>query len=114
MDQYTLGLDPLPKKTRKEAILEAALRCFNADGFEATTIESIGGVLTERITVTKALWIFGVIQGLSNVGYALIAAMPVDRTLLYVAVSLENFTGGLGTKLKAGDQITIVPAIAGG
>ncbi|MBM4783209.1 MAG: AmpG family muropeptide MFS transporter [Archangiaceae bacterium] len=57
----------------------------------------IGGVLTERITVTKALWIFGVIQGLSNVGYAVVAAMPVDRTLLYVAVSLENFTGGLGT-----------------
>lgn len=57
----------------------------------------IGGVLTERLTVARALWIFGVIQGLSNVGYALVAAMPVDRTLLYVAISLENFTGGLGT-----------------
>jgi PAT family beta-lactamase induction signal transducer AmpG len=57
----------------------------------------IGGALTERLSVPKALWIFGVIQGLSNVGYALIAAMPVDRTLLYAAVSLENFTGGLGT-----------------
>lgn len=57
----------------------------------------IGGVLTERLTVPKALWIFGVIQGLTNVGYAVVAASPVDRTLLYVAVSLENFTGGLGT-----------------
>lgn len=29
------------KKTRKDTILEAALHCFNTDGFEATTIESI-------------------------------------------------------------------------
>ncbi len=57
----------------------------------------IGGFLTERISVTKALWIFGIIQGLSNVGYAAVAAMPVDRPLLYAAISLENFTGGLGT-----------------
>jgi MFS transporter, PAT family, beta-lactamase induction signal transducer AmpG len=57
----------------------------------------LGGLLTERLTVPRALWIFGVIQGLTNVGYAVVAASPVDRTLLYVAVSLENFTGGLGT-----------------
>ncbi|MBL8922366.1 MAG: MFS transporter [Myxococcaceae bacterium] len=57
----------------------------------------IGGVLTERLSVARALWIFGVIQGLSNVGYAVIAAMPPSRPLLYAAISLENFTGGLGT-----------------
>ncbi len=57
----------------------------------------IGGLLTERLSVPRALWIFGIIQGLTNVGYAVVAASPVDRTLLYVAVSLENFTGGLGT-----------------
>ncbi len=56
----------------------------------------VGGLATLRIGVTRALWIFGVIQGLSNVGYALIASQPVDRTLLYFGVSLENFTSGLG------------------
>lgn len=33
---------------------------------------------------------------------------------IYVGEEDVRFTGGLGTKLKAGDQITIVPAIAGG
>jgi PAT family beta-lactamase induction signal transducer AmpG len=57
----------------------------------------VGGFASQRLSMTRALWVFGIIQGLSNVGYAVVAAMPVDRTLLYVAVSLENFTGGLGT-----------------
>ncbi len=56
----------------------------------------IGGLVTQRIGVTRALWIFGVIQGLSNAGYALIASQPVNRWLLYFGVSLENFTSGLG------------------
>jgi len=57
----------------------------------------IGGFLTQRLSVTRALWIFGVVQGLSNVGYAVVAELPVNRALLYAAVSLENFTSGLGT-----------------
>ncbi|MDX2013776.1 MAG: MFS transporter [Myxococcaceae bacterium] len=57
----------------------------------------IGGFASQRLSMTRALWVFGVIQGVSNVGYAVVAAMPVSRPLLYAAVSLENFTGGLGT-----------------
>jgi MoaD family protein len=33
---------------------------------------------------------------------------------IYVGEEDVRFTGGLGTQLKAGDQISIVPAIAGG
>ena len=33
---------------------------------------------------------------------------------IYVGEEDVRFTGGLGTELKAGDQISIVPAIAGG
>lgn len=57
----------------------------------------VGGFASQRLSMTRALWVFGVIQGLTNVGYAVVASMPVNRTLLYAAVSLENFTGGLGT-----------------
>lgn len=57
----------------------------------------VGGLAAQRLSMARALWVFGIIQGVSNVGYALIAISPVDRTLLYFAVSLENFTGGLGT-----------------
>ncbi len=56
----------------------------------------VGGVVTQRLGVGRALWVFGVIQALGNVGYAAIAGLPVDRTLLYVGVAVENFTGGLG------------------
>lgn len=67
----------------------------------------LGGLLTERLTVPRALWIFGVIQGLTNVGYAAVAASPVSRPLLYAAVSLENFTGGLGTAAFSYLMITL-------
>ncbi|MFO0741292.1 MAG: MoaD/ThiS family protein [Labilithrix sp.] len=33
---------------------------------------------------------------------------------IYVGEEDVRFTGGLGTELKAGDQISIIPAIAGG
>jgi molybdopterin converting factor small subunit len=33
---------------------------------------------------------------------------------IYVGEEDVRFTGGLGTALKAGDQISIIPAIAGG
>jgi molybdopterin converting factor small subunit len=33
---------------------------------------------------------------------------------IYVGEEDVRFTGGLATELKAGDQISIVPAIAGG
>lgn len=33
---------------------------------------------------------------------------------IYVGEEDIRFTGGLGTELKAGDQISVIPAIAGG
>ena len=38
----------------------------------------------------------------------------VRRINIYVGEEDVRFSGGLKTELKAGDQITIVPAIAGG
>lgn len=55
-----------------------------------------GGLVTQRIGVTRALWVFGVIQALGNLGYAVIAGYPPHRALLYSGVAIENFTSGLG------------------
>lgn len=68
----------------------------------------IGGYITDRIGIYKALWVLGIIQVLPNLGYALCAevlpralpgvSLPVTHQILLYSVSgLESFAGGLGT-----------------
>jgi len=67
-----------------------------------------GGWYTDRSGIFKALWVLGLWQALSNLGYAYVAsALPLaesgavlgesQRWLMYAASALESFTGGLGT-----------------
>ncbi len=56
-----------------------------------------GGVLTTVAGLGHALWIGGVLQIVSNVGYVLLATSAPDRLLLTGAMVLENLTQGLGT-----------------
>ncbi len=67
-----------------------------------------GGWYTDRVGIFRALWVLGLLQALSNLGYALAASLiPAaatgsallieHRVLLYSASALESFTGGLGT-----------------
>lgn len=45
----------------------------------------------------------------------LVDAKGIRRFInIYVGEEDVRFTGGLGTELKAGDQVSIIPAIAGG
>ena len=66
-----------------------------------------GGWYTDRTGIFKALWVLGLFQALSNLGYA-IAAYYVPygagvepllwhRAVIYTASAMESFTGGLGT-----------------
>lgn len=70
----------------------------------------IGGWITDRIGIFKSLWILGLFQAFSNLGYAWVAnVLPVGsvqqetalllqhKILLYSASGIESFTGGLGT-----------------
>jgi len=57
----------------------------------------VGGVLTSRIGVFHGLWIFGLLQALSNLGYAGAAWAEAGRPGIYAASLVESFTGGLGT-----------------
>ncbi len=67
-----------------------------------------GGWITDRIGIFRALWILGLAQAFSNLGYWLAANLipaPVPgvviafehKALLYAASATESFTGGLGT-----------------
>jgi PAT family beta-lactamase induction signal transducer AmpG len=67
-----------------------------------------GGWITDRIGIFSALWILGLAQALSNLGYWIAAGIiplatvgaeiPFEHKLiLYAASATESFTGGLGT-----------------
>lgn len=56
-----------------------------------------GGVLTTAVGVGRALWIFGIIQSLSNIGYVAVAMSPVNRPLMLAATGFETLTSGMGT-----------------
>lgn len=71
----------------------------------------IGGWYVDRVGLFRGLWVLGLWQALSNLGYALVAslvpagsaaqpALPPDlaaQALVYSASALESLTGGLGT-----------------
>lgn len=67
----------------------------------------VGGWYTDRAGIFRALWVLGLFQALSNLGYAIAAGLiPYGpgaspelwhRAALYSASAAESFTGGLGT-----------------
>ena len=67
-----------------------------------------GGWFTDRVGVFRGLWILGLTQIFSNLGYAWLAhefplpGMPIEQPLdhqvmMYAASAVESFTQGLGT-----------------
>ena len=67
-------------------------------GLAATVVGAfIGGLLLERWSLHRALWVFGVLQGLGALGFFAIALGWQGYPALVSAVALENFTSGLGT-----------------
>lgn len=67
-------------------------------GFGATIFGAmLGGWLTSKLGVFRALWMLGLIQAASNLGYYAAAALPRSQVVAYGAVIIEEFTGGMGT-----------------
>jgi MFS transporter, PAT family, beta-lactamase induction signal transducer AmpG len=67
-------------------------------GIAASVIGALaGGALTTRWGIFHALWILGLTQALSNLGYAAAAWGNAPRAGIYAASLVESFTGGLGT-----------------
>jgi PAT family beta-lactamase induction signal transducer AmpG len=57
----------------------------------------LGGVLTTGMGVGRALWAFGILQSLANIGYVIVAMSPVNRPLMLTATGFETLASGMGT-----------------
>jgi PAT family beta-lactamase induction signal transducer AmpG len=57
----------------------------------------VGGILMLKISINKALWLFGVVQMTSILGYALLSIIDTNPYALFAATSFEYFGVGLGT-----------------
>jgi len=67
-------------------------------GLAATLVGGFaGGYLARRYTLTTSLWIGAVLQALSNLAFAWLATVGVNQWALALAISVENFTGAIGT-----------------
>ncbi|HKQ62109.1 MAG TPA: MFS transporter [Candidatus Polarisedimenticolaceae bacterium] len=56
----------------------------------------LGGALTTTFGLGRSLWLFGVLQIFSNLGYVAVSQTAVNRPLMYGAMAFETFTTGLG------------------
>ncbi|MGH9750328.1 MAG: MFS transporter [Candidatus Polarisedimenticolia bacterium] len=57
----------------------------------------IGGWVASRVGIFHALWSLGLVQALSNLGYAGVAQFDLGRPWLYSASCFESLTFGMGT-----------------
>ncbi|MFT5720971.1 MAG: PAT family beta-lactamase induction signal transducer AmpG [Motiliproteus sp.] len=57
----------------------------------------VGGVAMFKLGINRSLWIFGVVQVVSILGFAALAEIGHDRTALFIVVAFEYFGVGLGT-----------------
>ena len=65
-------------------------------GFTATLAGGIlGGLLTARLGLWRALLIFGLLQSAGNLAYVLQAVSGHDLRVLALCVAVENLTGGM-------------------
>ena len=65
-------------------------------GIIATIVGAlVGGALLSRISVFKALWIFGSLQAAGIILYFALAIMAKSDPLFVLAINVENFCGGM-------------------
>jgi len=57
----------------------------------------IGGIVMLKLSINRALWIFGFVQMLTILGFAWLSVRGHDPTALFIVVSAEYLGVGLGT-----------------
>jgi PAT family beta-lactamase induction signal transducer AmpG len=71
-------------------------------GFWATILGGLaGGVLILRLGIHRSLWVFGVLQALSTLGFAVLAMADVRLSVLGAVIGFENVSSGMGTAAYA-------------
>jgi len=67
-------------------------------GLTATIVGALaGGAIMSRLGLFRSLMLFGILQGVSNLAYWLIAIVPGTLWIMASGVFLENLCGGMGT-----------------
>lgn len=62
----------------------------------------LGGLIILRIGINRALWIFGVLQMVSTLGFVVLDQLGHDVSALAVVIALENLASGMGTAAFVG------------
>ncbi len=99
---YKLG-DNLTQALTGPFLIQTGFNDFDV-GVARTTIGQaamiggtlLGGILTDRMGLGRALWVFGFLQLVSNLGYAAVAQVGANRPLMYGAQAFELGSSGLG------------------
>jgi len=77
-------------------------------GFWATVLGGVvGGIVILRLGIVRALWAFGILQGLSTAAFALLAMVGADLGLLTAVIAFENLSSGLGTSAYVAFMATL-------
>ncbi len=77
-------------------------------GFWATLLGGLGGgVLMLKLGIRRALWIFGILQGVSTAGFAVLTWTGAVVPVLAAVIAFENITGGMGTSAYAAYMASI-------
>ena len=67
-------------------------------GLASTIIGALfGGVLMARLRLFKALFIFGILQAVSNLSFMVLALVGKSYPLMIFTIAFENLAGGMGT-----------------
>jgi PAT family beta-lactamase induction signal transducer AmpG len=83
---------------RQIQFTKTELAAYQLMGLIATTVGVlVGGLIMTKIGKNRALWIFGILQLVSNFGYYLLALTGKNYSMLVLAINIENFCGGLVT-----------------
>ena len=100
---YKLG-DNLTQALTRPFLVEVGFNPFDVGVATATIGQAaaiggtfLGAVLTPRLGLGPSLWIFGFLQIFSNLGYAAVAQVGVNRPLMYAAQGFEHISSGLGS-----------------
>lgn len=67
-------------------------------GFWATILGGLsGGLILLRLGIVKSLWLFGLLQAISTLGFSVLALIGANLTGLAAVIAFENLSGGMGT-----------------
>lgn len=61
----------------------------------------LGGILMLRLGIARSLWVFGILQAVSTLGFSYLAVSGTDTVILTWVVAFENLAGGMGTAAYA-------------